>query len=44
MIDSISLISNKNKYILRDTVVKLWRPRTVKYVTLEVTSDVLKLF
>ena len=46
MIDSISHISNKNLFILyiwRDTVVYLWR-RTVKYVTLEVTSDVLKLF
>ena len=46
IIDSISHISNKNIFILyiwRDTVVYLWQ-RTVKYVTLEVTSDVLKLF
>ena len=45
MIDSISHISNKNfsiLYIWRNTVVYLCR-RTVKYVTLEVTSDVLKL-
>ena len=46
MIDSISHISNKIIFILyiwRDTMVYLWR-RTAKYVTLEVTSDVLKLF
>ena len=45
MIDSISHISNKNilQYICRDTVVYLWRG-TVKYVRLEVTSDVLKRF
>ena len=46
MIDSISHISNKNinlLYIWRDTVVNLWR-RNVKYVTLEMTSDVLKRF
>ena len=49
MIDSISHISNTNIFIhyifqfWRDTVVYLWRS-TVKYVRLEVTSDVLKLF
>ena len=47
MIDSISHISNKNIFILyiwRDTVLYLWRRTVSKYVTLEVTSDVLKLF
>ena len=46
MIESISHIFNKKNFILyiwRDTVVYNWR-RTVKNVTLEVTSDVLKLF
>ena len=44
LIDSFSHISNKTinlLYIWRDTVVYLG---TVKYVTLEVTSDVLKRF
>ena len=45
MINSISHISNKNilLYIWYDTVVYFWR-HTVKYVTLKVTSDVLKRF